>query len=198
MRKMPVFVSHYTVNTPYEQEVERLKTSLERFHLEYWIEAIQSFGSWRKNSNYCTEQVLKALEKFRNRDILRLDADAEIEKYPDIFEQNDFQEVDIAAHVHNFPWHKNELMGGTLYFANNEHVQAVVTEWHKQAMGKHWAKRNGDLLQKLIWTHKDNIRFRELPASYCRIFDTMRSVPPVITHHQASSRYKRLINTGRR
>ena len=194
MRQLPVIVSHYTIDTPYQKEVEKLRTSLERFQLEHWIEGIPCQGSWRANSNWCSRQVQQALQKFPERDILRVDADAVFCRRPDLFESPDFG-ADVAAHVHDFRWHQNELMGGTMFFRNNERVRVLVDEWAELCCVQCPTHRNGDLLQKLLDRDIRTIRFQPLPATYCKIFDLMKDVrDPVIEHFQASRRFKRQVN----
>ncbi len=198
MRQLPIIISHYTLDTPYQKEVEKLRASLEQLHLEYWIEGIPCQGSWRANSNWCSRQVQQGLQKFPDRDILRVDADAVFCRKPDLFESPDFV-ADVAAHIHDFRWHQNELLGGTLFFRNNERVRNLVDEWAELCCVQCPTHRNGDLLQKLLDQRTGSILFQSLPATYCKIFDLMKEVKkPVIEHHQASRRFKAIINKGRR
>lgn len=190
---IPVIISHYTLNTPYEQEVQRLRKSLEKLGLENWLLGIPSLGSWRWNSNYCAHQIKDALAKFSDRNILRVDADAVFHSRPVLLESDDFK-ADVAAHIHDFRWHKNELLGGTLFFRNNERVRTLVDTWTRMCCETRREYRNGDLLQLLLKEHTE-IQFSSLPATYCKIFDLMHDVRrPVIEHFQASRRFKKIIN----
>lgn len=193
--KMPVFVSHYTQKTPYEKEVSNLRCSLDKFKLDYDIEGRKSLGTWRANSNYCAWQVKKMLEKYPARAILRLDADARIQKYPSLFIQPGFT-ADIAAVI----WKDSrmvpggELLGGTLYFRNTKNVMKVVDDWITQCI-KIPHGRNPVLLHRVLRANKGLVKFEELPLSYCKIFDSMSKViTPVIEHFQASRRFKTTIN----
>ena len=96
MRQLPVIVSHYTIDTPYQKEVEKLRASLERFQLEHWIQGIESLGSWRYNSNYCAQQIKDALGRFPGRNILRVDADAVFHMRPSLLECDDFK-ADVSG-----------------------------------------------------------------------------------------------------
>ncbi len=194
MNKMPIIVSHYTKNTGYEKEVQNLITSLEKLGLKYDIEGIESLGTWRENSNYCTENVRKMMARYPNNNILRVDADAVFQRNPDIFLREDF-DADVAAHIHDFRWRAGELMGGTLFFKNTPTVRWLVDHWVWKSRIQHPTKRNGDLLKLIIFSRKFNIKFTELPATYCKIFDIMKKVKkPVIEHFQASRRFKQEIN----
>jgi len=191
---MPLIVSHYTVDTPYEEEVKNLVESCRKWKLELDLTPIKSLGTWRKNSNFCSRVIQDALYRFPDRDILRVDADAVFERYPILFEDPKFI-ADIAAHVHDFPWHRNELLGGTIFFRNTPIVQKFVVDWAELCMEKKWRKRNPDLLQELINSKKYDLKFGCLPAQYCKIFDLMRNVHNgVIVHYQASRRFRRIVN----
>ena len=95
-KKMPIVINHYTIDTGYEKEVENLIASLEKFKLRYDIEAIESLGeqngvqAWRRNSNSCSQLVQKMLNRYPEDDILRVDADAVFQRYPDLFLEKDF------------------------------------------------------------------------------------------------------------
>jgi hypothetical protein len=200
--QMPIIVSHFTKNTPYEKEVHKLQKSLDEFDLEHCIQSIDSFGSWRANSNWCAWQVQELLARYPERNILRVDCDAVIKRYPSIFLDDDFN-ADIAAVI----WEKSlmrpggEFLGGTMFFANNLLVRSVVDEWVNTII-RNPSLRNGDMLEELIqWDcfekhFGQEINFKELPLSYCCIFDLMKAeVPkPVIEHFQASRRFKAEIN----
>lgn len=193
--KMPVFVSHYTVNTPYEQEVEHLRSSLEEYELDYDIQGIKSLGSWRLNSNYCATQIKEMMDTYFPRSILRLDADARVEAFPDLFIKKGFR-PDVAAAI----WMqsrlrpKGELMGGTLYFGNTDKSRVVVDNWLERLKARP-NSRNPDLLHLTVKELKGTFDFRELPLSYCRISDFANMGPEkVIVHYQASRRFKKIVN----
>lgn len=196
MRRMPLVVSHYTVNTGYEQEVQKLIGTLKKFNLDYYIEPIESLGSWRYNSNYCSRNVQKAMARYPDRDILRVDADARFERYPKLFEQPEWECVDVGYVRYSFRWCRKELLGGTLYFANRLHVRWLVDEWTKLCTVESPHKKNPVLLDHLLKDcFYDKIRVREMPPQYCKIFDHMGNIPKgVIVHYQASRRYKREVN----
>lgn len=195
---MPIFVSHFTRNTPYENIIIKLKESLDKFQLDYELEGIDTLGSWRFNSNYCAVQVQNALRKYSPRPILRLDADAIVQKFPELLVRSKNQRPDIAGCI----WDKSKLvpsgefMGGTLYFGNTEKSKMIADKWVELCKQKP-NHRNGDLLFEIIRQEKKNIKFEKLPLEYCKIYDfkNMTPEPAVIEHFQASRRNKRLINS---
>lgn len=197
---MPIVISHYTINTGYEKEVKNLKASLEKWNLDFDIEGIESLGeengvqAWRRNSNYCSQLVQKMLMRYPNRDILRVDADAVFQRYPDLFLSEEF-DADVAAHVHDFRWHHQELLGGTIFFRNTPTVRWLVDNWAWECMVNRPKQRNPDLLKEIIDKQKFAVKFGILPDTYCKIFDIMRDVKnPVIEHFQASRRFKKDVN----
>ena len=197
--RMPVFVSHYTKNTPYEEVMAtHLVPSLKKHDLDYHIEGIVTLGSWRRNSNWCALQVRDCLDRFAPRPILRLDADAKVQQYPELFIQKDFQ-ADFAACI----WKKSklrptpdgELMGGTLYFASNDRIRLFVDKWVEK-IKKRSKHRNPDLLYEVLKKDK-GVRFFNLPLEYCKVFDFLMAKEekePVIEHFQASRKYKHIVN----
>ena len=199
-RKMPLVVSHYTINTGYEHEVKHLVKSLKKFKLDHCIIPIPHQGSWRANSNWCSCAVQKAMKDYPDRDILRVDADAVFVQYPKLFEYSQWDTVDVSAVIHSFPWKplpRGELLGGTLYFAGNRpHVRWLVDEWVLRCTVTHPTRPNADILRHLVERDfKDKINFQQMPACYCKIFDHMAKVRGgVIVHNQASRRFKRTVN----
>ena len=200
-RRMPLVVSHYTMGTGYEEEVKHLEASLKSHNLDYKLQGIPSAGTWRANSNYCAIQVQEMLLT-TDRDILRVDADARFQQFPSLFLQDDFN-ADIAAVIYDFPWHHNELMGGTLFFRNNDRVKRFVDQWARLCCADKPTERPGDLLDFMFRQGQEFhnfVSFATLPPTYCKIFDKMDDVtdPPVIEHFQASRRFKRIVNQAGR
>lgn len=192
--KMPIFVTHYTLGTGYEQEVERLVASLNQHGLRYHVEPFKSLGTWRANSNYGSRVIQQCMSRYPKDDIVYVDADAVIQQYPALFESDEFV-ADVAAHVHNFRWHPNELLGGTMFFRNKPTVRWLVDHWVWEIMVNHPGARPGDALQALLLSEKFSVTFAELPDTYTTIFDIMKDVKnPVIVHYQASRRFRRVID----
>ncbi len=193
MRQMPVVITHYTLDTGYVSEVQNLIRSLMSLGLEFDVEPIKSLGSWRANSNYSVWLIEKMFEKYPDRSILKTDADAVFRQVPEIFAQDDF-DYDFACVWHSFRYKRNELLGGTLYFANTEPAKELVRLWKKKCKAAP-RQRNPELLDAAVKEMGDELKTRNLPPRYCKIFDTMRRIKnPVIEHFQASRRFKRIID----
>ena len=190
---MPIVTSHYTVKTPYEDEVKKLINSLEKFKLDYDIELIKSTGWWRGNSNYCAKSILNMLEKYKPRPILRLDADATVEQNLTIFDKKFRPDIGGCIYKQSKLKPDGEFMGGTIYFGNTDRSREICKMWVDECE-RHPGHRNGDLLWRIIQREK-NILFKEMPISYCRIFDFSNMGPDkVIVHWQASRKFKGIIN----
>ena len=112
---------------------------------------------------------------------------------PDLFIEEDF-DYDFACVWHNFRYRMNELLGGTLYFANTEPAKELVRLWKKKCITAPRA-RNPELLDAAIKEMGSRLKTKNLPPAYCKIFDTMKNIKdPVIEHFQASRRFKKNVN----
>jgi len=88
----------------YKEIMEKyLLPSLDRFQLSYNLYYRPNKHNWFINGKYKTEVILNALKKFPNNDIVFLDADAKIIKYPELFETIP---SDYNISVHFLDWNK--------------------------------------------------------------------------------------------
>jgi glycosyl transferase family 2/glycosyl transferase family 29 (putative sialyltransferase) len=196
--KTPCFVSMYTINTPYEDEVKNLIQSLQNFELPHKIYPIPNQGSWEKNCQQKAIVLLKALEEQPNN-IVWVDADAVISEYPIFFEQIPEKLGDIAVYHYNTPYHPNELLSGTMFLRNNDKVRMLLKKWIElNKTNSEWDQRN---LQKILEGEmKNQIVIIPLPVEYIKIQGHERfqgKFIPVIEHFQASRRLKRKITNKR-
>ena len=105
-------ISGYTVNTPYEQEVDFLRKSLlEHKVLDFEIIPYQSFGSWSRNCQYKAVLIKQQLLEHK-KPIVWLDADAILCSYPSLFHNID---KDLAGCKHY-----GQVVSGTLYIKYNK------------------------------------------------------------------------------
>lgn len=183
-----VYVSMFTIGTPYEQEVKILQKSLDEFNLFYELYGLKSLGSWEKNTQM-KPQVIKAAMDKHGRDVVWLDSDAVVNKYPVFFETAD---GDISYYTIK-QW--NEMLTGTLYFRNTPRVRSFLDQW--KALNDSNNKPDGENFQALMLSAKKDMVIEDLPADYIKIFDNphIKSDDPVITHNQASRRFKSGIKT---
>jgi len=188
-----IYVSFVSKNTKYEEVIKKyLIPSLIKWNLPYDIEYIENKGSWRNNVLYKSYFIKKMLLKHK-QSIISLDADAEIIKYPYLFEKlNDY---DIGAHLLDWnSWYghtngRKELLGGTLYFNYNPSVLKLIELWIKIT------KSTGNLPQRILENIVKDAKYLKLfklPVEYCYI-NTLPNgkaplikTNPVIVHYQAS------------
>ena len=202
-----LFVSFYTLDTEYQEVMYKyLVPSMDKFKLPYAIHGVHNKGSWLKNAAQkptVLKEVFKADYNKHNGYIL-LDADATIEKYPQLFYDIPL-EYDMAVHYLDFAkWYqregaKKELLSGTLFIRNNIKTRRLINEWEEISQRSDmWEQK---VLQDLLVKHTD-IKVYELPLEYAYIATRVDGSPPtiecdpVISHHQVSRKLKKLINAS--
>ena len=120
------------------------------------------------------------------KNIVYLDADARIMRYPVLFDNFD---ADFGAHY----LAGQELLSGTLFFRNCQKCYHLVYLWHellRESKGPVWDQV---VLQHCIREYgvKLELKVKNLPPTYTQIFDTMEGTgKPIIKHMQASRRAK--------
>lgn len=186
MKKFAV-IAYHTPDEIYSAEAEKLIESLKALNLDYRLRRIKDQGSWGANTNFKPVFIHECL-RFFNMPVLYVDVDAVFRKYPDFI---DSLNCDFACHIRD----GFELLSGTLYFQPTERAFELINSWMRRVDNEpriweqihlHNALRFYDL------NHPgQEINFVELPATYCQIFDIMRTAgDPVIEHFQASRRAK--------
>jgi spore coat protein CotF len=180
-----MIVSFYTERTPYEKEVNNLVNSLDKLGLCYYVKGVRSLGSWEKNCQYKAQFIMDAMNA-SDRNIVWIDADAVIMRYPSLFDTLD---CDIAYH---YLEKRKELLSGTLFIRNNQVMRSLVQRWIAvNASNNRWDQKN---LQQVVEADSSIIKYI-LPADYCKIYDNnmQSAADPVITHFQASRRFRKMI-----
>jgi len=181
---------------------ENLLPSLKKWNLPYDISYVKDFGSWALNTAYKSTLIKDMLLKHKEP-VVFLDSDATIEKYPSLFFEIP-DNVDLG--YFHFSWwghwrgiwdkpdEKLELLSGTMYFGFNDKVLKLIDEWILQ-VNNNLNKWEQKVLEEIVYARND-LNIYKLPAEYCTVLMQDNSIPkyikePVITHHQASRKYKR-------
>lgn len=196
-----ILVSMFTPGTPYETEIGNLRKSVERYGYEYKFYPIKNTGDWTENCAKNSEVILKAMEDFPDRDIMFVDADATVERDIDLIFPHDFGINLVQYPGEKFPRYNT----GTIFAANIPDVRRMMEKWMDlntvnridSEYGEAWEQSN--LRTVLSSPECKRLRWASLPDSYCWIFDnpiqrSRKREEPVIVHHQASRRFKSLIN----
>lgn len=176
-------VSFYTLKTPYEDEVETLIASCERFGLMHDIRGVPNQGSWLANCAYKAE-FLEAVRDELDGPIVWLDADAEVKQYPVAFDVLSGS-ADVAVHYKD----GKELLSGTVWLDDSRGARRLLAAWTERCRRKPdvWDQKH---LQDAVGV-VSGLSLHRLPAPYCLIYDSMAKYgPAVIEHHQASRRLK--------
>lgn len=200
---MITFVSYFTKQTPYEEEVKKLIASLKKWGLKYYIQAENNLGTWDKNTKIKARFLKEMLLKCRDP-IVYIDADAEVQDYPLLFTiikdyyDIGFYTLDWNQHYgYNHTPSVKEACNGTLYLVYNDKVLRFLDDWIKE--NKKHNKWEQKIMEDVLKKHK-NLNIYSLPSEYCCIIKKDGSMPdyltsnPVIVHFQKSRDYKRLIH----
>ncbi len=192
---LPVVISYYTVNTPYEEEVKHLIASCKKFGLDTCIEGIPSQGSWEKNcaiKPFFIKEKLHALQ----RPVFWVDADAVFLKEPSfsLFLPYDFSVTQAKVEDVRFQYN-----AASIFVNSTSGGFEAVDRWCKATAYalKEFTKIPPFLDQvTLLYSFQKvpNILFLSMPKSYCKIFDLDKAFVPqeevVIEQNQASRRLK--------
>lgn len=187
--KRIIYVSFYTRNG-YDRVIQELKKDCWRLSLRTDFQEIPDQGSWIKNVQYKPHYIKRMLQKHKGHPIVWIDADARIRQEPKLF--NDMKS-DVGVHYRRKGKgnvYRDELLSGTMYFANNDKTLNLMGLWIKsnKAHPQEWDQRT---LAKVI--NSNGCIVEKIPAPYCQIFDTMKGEGgnAVIEHFQASRKLRR-------
>ena len=206
MDKRIIYVSYATINTPYVKVIEKyLLPTLQKFNLTYDITYPEHMGSWQKNTQYKATFLKEMLLKHQ-QPLVFLDADATIEKYPELFDTLFTSDYDIGAHYFDtdYFWRgfvgspNREILSGTLFLNYNDKILKFIDEWIIENTKQDILEQK--CMQIVLKRYSDTLKIYSLPIQYVAIVKQNQIVPsfitnPVIIHHQVSREYK---NWGRR
>lgn len=116
-----LFVSFYTKD--YAEPAERLRKTLDAFHLPHEIVKVKSKGDWYANVRHKPAFLLEQMEAHRDvKRIVWLDADSEVMKFPTLLYECDH---DIAVHWYNF----RTPVASTVLVRNTRLGRDLVKKW---------------------------------------------------------------------
>ena len=189
-----VLCSYYTFDTPYREEIRNLILSVKDMPLQTYFKGIENRGSWEANTHYKAQFIKEMMDRYPEKAIVYVDADAVVRKYPALFDT--IPPCDLAAYFRDWRFAKNELLSGTLYVGNTEAARNLIDLWIKKN-GENpgvWEQKN---LHSVIALLDGDLRISKLPVEYCCIYDSVErkaGCQPVIEHFQRSRRYRKAIN----
>ena len=159
----PLFISWNTPDEWYVSQALRLQESLIKFELEYDARCSENSGGWAGGCFFKAHFILLMLDEHPERNIVWLDADAQIVQYPALL---DSIETDIA-YVRNG---NKEVVASMLYFKNNEASRSLIRDWiQANEMFPDNRAADQENLGRLIDALEQAgvITSTQLPASYC-------------------------------
>lgn len=179
-----IITSFYTLNTPYQRVMhDYLMPSLLNLPIERDIRGVPNLGSWQKNTSYKARFLWEMLNKHPDKNIVFLDGDAELLKYPKIFEEIP-EEYIIASHIldrnlwygKEYGLNRYELLSGTLWLRNCSETKNLLIDWvDRVEKSKNWEQR---VLHQLV--KEKNIPVYHLPLEYCYIISLPDGRDPII------------------
>jgi hypothetical protein len=184
-------VSGYTQNTPYEQEVDTLVSSLRKFDISFKLYPYASQGNWIRNTQYKATIIKQALEDVS--DCIWLDADAVVNHYPTFFDQIETQDFDICCYYLDTKYRKHELLSGTFVFRDTPATARLVDDWIKAMTS--WGSydmMDQRVLQRLVESR--SLKVLPLPVEYIKINPVNGKLEDlkdqIIVHRQVSRLYR--------
>lgn len=190
---LPIVINCYTRGTPYEQEVQGLRFSLEQLGMEAEIVGVPNLGSWERNCAFKAQFIHDTYFKL-DRPVLWLDADARVRNIPGLLAgaDPDFGVAKVSG------W---QIASGTVYFNRTPLGERVLTTWleYCRRAPTIWDQIHLDRAWEEV-TANHSLFTRWLPQPYVKIFDmpweSRLTIPEhgedpiVIEHLQASRRLK--------
>ncbi len=192
----PLVVSFFTVDPIYKKEAAEFVKTLKAFDIEYDIRGLKPSTTWRLNSNMKWPFILDMMEKHKGRNIVWMDVDSRIRKYP-----IKLKEIDCELALHFIDWKKYpDVKGvprdclqaacGVVYIKNIEKMHSFMNEF-LMLREKSPLVPDAVIMKDFVKQIGKKVDVFNLPASYCQIYDLMmEEVHPVIEQMQASRKLK--------
>jgi len=189
-RKPIRYISAYTVETSYAEQIKNLIDSFQELKLPYQIYPYECSGSWVLNCGQKPHIIYQAIHEYEGP-IVWIDADAIVRKDPSIFRE--------IVNTCDFAYHKirNAHLGsGTLFFNYTKESIKLLTQWKEgcKARSHDWDQ---GVLESFLRPPSRSLRICRLPPAYCFIYDLSRQfhpgTEPIIEHFQHSRVVKNII-----
>jgi 2-polyprenyl-3-methyl-5-hydroxy-6-metoxy-1,4-benzoquinol methylase len=190
---LPLVVSYYTEDSPYELLAARLRASCEAANLECRILPLKNRGCWEANTA-AKADVISDVWKSSGRPVLWVDADAVIHKPPTLLAGTS---ADFAIHK-VLRW---KFASGTVFFNQTALAGELLERWCKLCREQPCCPDQVTL--DVAWdlvTESRPLQTLWLPQSYTKIFDMPTGKgedrEAVIEHFQASRQNKGKMSGG--
>ena len=187
----------YTPN--YLEQILSLKKSLEELGINHYFKRYERAATWEATTRIKPVFVNHCIEKFADKDVLYLDADAVVRRPLTFFEgqQSDISILFHPTKVGNTPYLR--IAAGTVFIKNSEGGRKFARLWKDAEKYAKPLTLDEDMIY-MAFGEMAGVSIAVLPPSYSKIFDKP-GVEPVIEHFQASRgqfKWRRLIRRARR
>jgi len=161
-----------------------LKSSLDDFGLNYYFKRVADAGYWEANTRIKPHFVLECLERFPQKDVLYLDADAMVKKPLDYFNHID---ADVAFYkTKGLPGMSHDYLAGTMFFKNTPATRQLVEQWIAEQVDGKRTQVDQDSLDEAMNKLESTLRIEPLNPGYIKIFDKNYEGEVYIEQYQAS------------
>ncbi len=190
---LPVIVSYFTTNTPYEDEARELAATCDALGLEHRIVGVPARGTWEGN---CAMKAGFVLEMWTSlgRPVLWVDADARVRRVPELLRG-------MTADFGVYKAARWQFASGTVFINATELGGELLRVWKRRCdeQPRVWDQVHLDRAWEEVSTRAP-LETAWLPQAYTRIFDKPEEHDgggaAVIEHFQASRRLKKVVTTG--
>lgn len=192
-----VACAFYTPN--YLPQILSLKTSLDQFGINYFLKRYERGTTWEATTRLKPVFVDYCLEKFPDRNVMYLDADAVVRRPMGFI---DTLEADVAMAFHPTKVggkHYLRISAGAMFVRNNDKGRRFARAWKEAEKDCGPLTLDEDMVY-MSFNSLQEASIAVLPNSYYKIFDRP-GVEPVLEHFQASRKqfkWRRLIRRARR
>ena len=155
-----IFVSGFTNTEPYKTFATNLIKRLVDFKLTYNVREYTDRGSRLKNT-HAKAQIIERMLNVGTCDVVWLDADSDLLKYPVLFE-NIPKEIQIAAKISDI------LTTGVLYLRNTQTNRDMCREW-VQACEDEGVLLDDQVLNKIYKKYHEPEAILNLPHEYTKM-----------------------------
>ena len=176
----PIIVTAYTKDSHlgdyYQRAAVRLTKSCIKFNLKHIVYPLENAGNWIKGCNLKPTIILNALLTF-NKPILWIDADAEIFKHPQIFDQPDFDMALVSGEG-------NHWLSGTLYC--NPKMINFIKKWKEYTESKTDSGIGDEITLRDLYYNSDNSdrpKTKLLPQSYNTVVHSTTDISTITIGH---------------
>ncbi len=180
----------------YEDNVLRLKASLDRLGINHHIVRCKPRATWEATTRLKPGFIVDCLDRFPNFDIVYIDADAVVHKVPKFFETVSTDVAMLFSPLTAKGRRRLSLASGTLLVRNTAGGRRFGVTWRDEEARNGPLSLDEDLLYG-AFPLLEGVTFTALPRAYSKIFDSPGS-EVVIEHFQASRDQLKLSGLMRR